>query len=709
MKLIECYVENFGSLKNFSYSFSEGLNVIREDNGFGKTTLSVFIKSMLFGLDDTKRPKIEENDRKHYTPWQGGRFGGSLTFSHGDRTYRIERTFMPKASDDTFTLYDCESGKVSEDFSKNLGEELFGIDADGFERTVFLSERKLSTKNENKKISAKLSDLVGVDGDVGELDKATAALEERRKYYYKRGGSGKIADTRDAIARADAEITDLTKKQNTLAEKKERLSLLASEINTVRVHIEKITNAEKTENQRRLYLKKKEERDRVELELLSVRKFFEKKTPTQAEISDAERNAILCADIARRIDSSATKENSDALLRDLTEAEGLIASLESKKCEGQKEKKIYPAAFICTALTAAVGALLGAFVALPLFLVILIGIIPLAIGFKNLSAHKGASHTDENGESAAIDFIKKHGYKDGGDVYASLLEIKATLKAEIKAKNEANAREESEREELSRLKKRTEEFLSYFQTETDEPLREIKDNLARLDRLTENLRQTDTDLATLKNGLGDAAENGALDFSPEAMAKHNEELKRLQSEYTLLEREYKSTLLESERIDELSELRAELSDKLDYQNERLRIINLTKEHLVRAKDTLTAKYLGKTREAFKKYADLIICDDPELFTMDTSFALLRSEGGDSKPTEAYSLGTRELFSLAMRLSLIDSLYEKEYPFIMLDDPFAHFDDKRTALGLKLISKIAEEKQIIYFTCSEARTDSANIS
>jgi uncharacterized protein YhaN len=61
--------------------------------------------------------------------------------------------------------------------------------------------------------------------------------------------------------------------------------------------------------------------------------------------------------------------------------------------------------------------------------------------------------------------------------------------------------------------------------------------------------------------------------------------------------------------------------------------------------------------------------------MDTSFALMRSEGAESKTVDAYSLGTRELYSLAMRLALIDSLYTSETPFIILDDPFAHFDDK----------------------------------
>ena len=78
MKLIECYIENFGKLSSFTHTFSEGLNIINADNGYGKTTLSVFIKSMLYGIDANKL-RGEESDRKRYMPWQGGRFGGSLT------------------------------------------------------------------------------------------------------------------------------------------------------------------------------------------------------------------------------------------------------------------------------------------------------------------------------------------------------------------------------------------------------------------------------------------------------------------------------------------------------------------------------------------------------------------------------------------------------------------------------------------------------
>lgn len=50
MKLLECHVDNFGRLSNFDYQFSDGLTVIQEPNGFGKSTLAAFIKAMLYGF-----------------------------------------------------------------------------------------------------------------------------------------------------------------------------------------------------------------------------------------------------------------------------------------------------------------------------------------------------------------------------------------------------------------------------------------------------------------------------------------------------------------------------------------------------------------------------------------------------------------------------------------------------------------------------------
>ena len=72
MRLISLYIENFGKLSNYSYDFSSKMNSIYEENGWGKTTLTVFVKAMLYGLNN-------KNERIKYTPWdKKDYFGGTL-------------------------------------------------------------------------------------------------------------------------------------------------------------------------------------------------------------------------------------------------------------------------------------------------------------------------------------------------------------------------------------------------------------------------------------------------------------------------------------------------------------------------------------------------------------------------------------------------------------------------------------------------------
>ena len=56
----------------------------------------------------------------------------------------------------------------------------------------------------------------------------------------------------------------------------------------------------------------------------------------------------------------------------------------------------------------------------------------------------------------------------------------------------------------------------------------------------------------------------------------------------------------------------------------------------------------------------------------------------------------------MRLSLIESLFEKEKPFIILDDPFVNLDEDKIQHAKELINNISKQYQIIYFACHESR-------
>lgn len=44
MRLISMHVDNFGGLHNYDYNFEDGLNVVLQDNGWGKTTMAAFFE-----------------------------------------------------------------------------------------------------------------------------------------------------------------------------------------------------------------------------------------------------------------------------------------------------------------------------------------------------------------------------------------------------------------------------------------------------------------------------------------------------------------------------------------------------------------------------------------------------------------------------------------------------------------------------------------
>ena len=81
---------------------------------------------------------------------------------------------------------------------------------------------------------------------------------------------------------------------------------------------------------------------------------------------------------------------------------------------------------------------------------------------------------------------------------------------------------------------------------------------------------------------------------------------------------------------------------------------------------------------------------------------MRTERGEAHGIDSYSRGIRDLYSLGLRLALIDALYENEAPFIILDDPFIAFDDEKLERAKSTLKAISKTKQILYFTCATSR-------
>ncbi len=250
MRLLRLHVENFGTLRDYRMDFGDALNVLHEENGWGKTTLAVFIKAMLYGLPATTKRSLDENERKKYTPWQGGAFGGSLEFSCGAGDFRIERFFGAKEAEDSFALYDLRTNMESRTFTANVGEELFGIDADAFERTVYLSQRT-APKGDSSSIAARLGNLLDDVDDIGSYDDAIAALEKRRKHYVLSGGRGRVADLERELLEVRTELEELKRERDTLnareaeaLQKSEHIARVSQELQGVRAAVLRASHTE---------------------------------------------------------------------------------------------------------------------------------------------------------------------------------------------------------------------------------------------------------------------------------------------------------------------------------------------------------------------------------------------------------------------------------------------------------------------------------
>ena len=177
MKLISCHIENFGKLHQFDMSFSDGLNVICRENGWGKSTLATFLKAMLYGLDGSKKRDLDENERRKFTPWQGGVFGGRMEFEAGQKRYVVTRTFGDSPAKDTFELRDAATNLISHDFSEALGEELFRLNRASFCRSIFIGQNDCPTSSTDD-IHARISHLADNTGDMNSFESADERLND---------------------------------------------------------------------------------------------------------------------------------------------------------------------------------------------------------------------------------------------------------------------------------------------------------------------------------------------------------------------------------------------------------------------------------------------------------------------------------------------------------------------------------------------------
>lgn len=230
MKIVSLHIVAFGKLKNVELKFKGGLNVIKQVNSFGKTTVAGFIRAMLYGFSYTRVKGV--TDVSHFAPWDStDKFGGSMVVEHDNETYRIERFFGATAKQETLRITNERNGRELT-WSNQPGEVLLGLTAESYDRSAYFPQEAVTLET-NENIDSRLANLV--EDGAEDYDKVQEKLRAYKKNLrYERGLGGEIYELEckkrtlteqlNKAQNAERRAEEIDKRLVEIAEEKEALT-----------------------------------------------------------------------------------------------------------------------------------------------------------------------------------------------------------------------------------------------------------------------------------------------------------------------------------------------------------------------------------------------------------------------------------------------------------------------------------------------------
>lgn len=244
MQLVSIHIDNFGGICDYSVNLTKGLNVFYEENGWGKSTLAAFIRVMFYGfLGETKRTATRR-ERQYYKPWNKGTYGGELIFEKDGKRYKIFRTFGSRASEDEFALFDATTMLPSDAYTSNIGEEIFGIDAESFGKTILIAQSDCETSATDK-IHARFGGMEEIDEDLKNYDKVQEKLKKKMDSLNPNRATGSIHKHEEERNIVLQEMYELKYTNSHIADTDEKMSRCKARIEQLNADINYYSGWEK--------------------------------------------------------------------------------------------------------------------------------------------------------------------------------------------------------------------------------------------------------------------------------------------------------------------------------------------------------------------------------------------------------------------------------------------------------------------------------
>ena len=691
----------FGKLEHETLTLEPGLNIITAPNEWGKSTWCAFLMAMLYGLDTrAKTTKTALADKERYQPWSGSPMSGRIDLNWNGRDITIERTTRRRVPLGEFKAYETESGlPVEELTAANCGSVLLGVEQTVFRRAGFIRFSDLPV-TQDEALRRRLNALVTTGDDSGAADRLAASLKDlKNRCRYNRTGLLPQAEAqRDAIEEKLTELETL----NTQCQK------LKMRIDEVKDWLRQLYNHQ----QALAYAKMESGLNQI--------------AQTREAVAGAERDLRALEEACASLPPQAEVESKVRELRAFRDQWNAIRA-EERQAPTEPQKPELPNPF--TGLTAEAARAMAREDAreltelsqskLPLIFMI-IGAIGLlaAGGLAYLTAYVFAVIAGGVGLLAliwgvidrvttrkkALAIVEKYGTADWKQWTAPISEYEQDMIAygeALKLYQEVGSDLEvrlmvlrKKRDSLCGLQE-PEEMLDFWQ--------ESQRQWEQYDRARAEAMTAKRHLEALNAVVKPVEKPTAPDNLTQNEAQTAQLLAECAAEQQRLQNRLGQYQGRMEIIGSAEDLRLQhkrVSDRIARLEDTYTALTIAQETLTQARSELQRRFAPRITQRAQELLGAMTDGRYQSLTMGEDFSLRASAGQEDVQCDAIwrSDGTIDQLYLALRLAVAEEL-TPDAPLV-LDDALVRFDDTRMAAALDILRKMAENKQVICFTCQK---------
>ncbi len=742
MKFKKIELKSFGKFNNKTLDFEDGFNFIYGENEAGKSTMESAIYGLFYGFSkDSIKRRLYDDKFENYRPLLRGEYHANIEFTD-EKDFRIERDF---ASENVKVLNLTDSEDISEDIEfnrysriKQPGAKFIGMSSSIFKSTFFVESDAIALV---ESLRTELRDLILEVSSTMDISRSTSvALKEMDSRIKSLGNEslkssklGAIQVKVDRLLKEKLELDEKSEKYNSYLKDLEDLYKRNKSLDEELVLCNKKSEYETYKEVERLKKEIERIRELKNLDIHRYEKLLDLNDRLKRVFSEIDEVNLELKQKKVETLTSSVKRDYENLRKSLNRLQELNSRNYSREIANIahdvenlkiKEKFLYLLFVILGVIS--IGIAVASFKFKIYYLLILL--LPIAFYFHLRIVKFRVNHGLIRSLISRMDALRRLSQdktieKREMDTLFSALSSKYSVKtSELEdtlinlmrdesindyKKSLRDKNYEDNLEKLNRLK----ELRDKLQSELDNSLR--MEEVSNLDELREKFKNSATEESVNNRirELNRAIEfhlNGkkfedlnrevvSTDFDLEALRKEKREVELNISKNEINIQNLDLNLNRIQEIEgEIEDLRGSIED-LNFEREAL---ELSKSTLLRVmlenKEDNLPKIIEKTSLYFReitedKYEYVMIDDDLKLSVKSRDLGITIDE-------KNLSTGTIGQLYLSFRLALIEITSEEKIPLIM-DDALLTFDDRRARTTMKLLRKISEDRQVLYFTSS----------